>query len=211
MSRLLTALDREFYKRDTITVARELLGKLIVRNINGSRICAKIVETEAYIGDHDPASHSFGRITERNKIMYGPAGFAYVYFIYGNYYCFNAVTGSEGEGNAVLIRAAEIIEGKELALGYRKLNSGSHEIANGPAKLCIALQIDKKFNGHNITKKSELFVAEGENSIERNIISTKRIGISKGMELPYRFIVKGSPFVTKHRHNNFVHNSKNKS
>lgn len=210
MSRLLTALDREFYSRDTIIVAKELLGKLIVREINNSLICAKIVETEAYIGDHDPASHSFGRITERNKIMYGPAGYAYVYFIYGNYYCFNAVTGSEREGNAVLIRAAEIIEGKELALGHRKLTSGSHEIANGPAKLCIALQIDKKFNGHNLTKDGELFIAAGEEDGEREIISTRRIGISKGMDLPYRFIVKGSPFVTKHRHNNFVSNSKNK-
>jgi DNA-3-methyladenine glycosylase len=207
---LLTALDREFYARDTIIVAKELLGKLIVREINNGLICAKIVETEAYIGDHDPASHSFGRITERNKIMYGPAGYAYVYFIYGNYYCFNAVTGNECEGNAVLIRAAEIIEGKELALGYRKLTSGSHEIANGPAKLCMALQIDKKFNGHDLTNEGELFVAAGEETKKSDIISTKRIGISKGTDLPYRFIVKGNPFVTKHRHNNFVSNSKNK-
>jgi DNA-3-methyladenine glycosylase len=210
MSNTLKPLGRKFFARDTLKVAKELLGKSIVRKINNMQICAKIVETEAYIGDHDPASHSYGRITERNKVMYGPAGYSYVYIIYGNYYCFNAVTGKEGEGNAVLIRAGEITEGEDLALDYRKLSSGKHKIANGPAKLCIALQIDKRFYGHDLTKKSNLFIAEGEMVEDDNIITSERIGLSKGIEFPYRFFIKGSPFVTKHKYNNIISKSNNR-
>ena len=194
-------LSRKFFQRDTLTVAKELIGKYIIRKTKGISIWAKIVETEAYIGAHDPASHSFGRITERNKVMYGPAGFAYVYFIYGSYNCFNVVTGPIGEGNAVLIRAAEIIKGKRLAEKFRSFPASFADLANGPGKLCIALDIDRRFYGHDLTKSGELIIG-GKNIVASDeIICTPRIGISKGSELDYRFILKNNIFVTKHRLN----------
>jgi DNA-3-methyladenine glycosylase len=204
----LKPLPRKFYEQDTLEVAGKLLGKLIVRRCGESLIVGEIVETEAYIGDHDPASHSFGRITERNRLMYGPAGFAYVYFIYGNYYCVNAVTGREGKGDAVLIRAAQIIEGVSLASENRNWPVNAHEIANGPAKLCIALNIDKMLNGHDLTKTGELFIAEGSDVSGDKIIATNRIGITKGKEFKYRFIIKDNPFVTRHKLNRLSTNPK---
>ncbi len=198
-------LSREFFSRDTLIVAKELLGKFVIRNINGNTICALIVETEAYIGDHDPASHSFGRITERNKVMFGPAGFAYVYFIYGNHNCFNVVTGPKGKGNAVLIRACEITAGEKMAAQFRNYPRSKVELANGPGKLCVALGIDRGFYGHDLTRSSELIIG-GNNLIKQdNIICTPRIGISKGSELNYRFIIRDNMFVTKHRLNSITH------
>ncbi len=194
-------LSRKFYSRDTLTVARELLGKYVIRNIRGKVICGRIVETEAYIGDHDPASHSFGRITERNRVMFGPAGFAYVYFIYGNHNCFNVVTGPKGEGNAVLIRACEITSGEKMAAQFRNYPAKRTDLANGPGKLCAALDIDRRFYGHDLTKSGELIIG-GKDVIDNDKVTcTPRIGISKGSELNYRFIIKDNVFVTRHRLN----------
>ncbi len=201
MTALCEPLSRRFYLRDTLLVAGSLLGKFIVRRIGNKIIRAMIVETEAYIGDHDPASHSYGRVTERNKVMFGIGGTAYVYFIYGNHYCFNAVTGREGKGDAVLIRGAEIVEGAHIAAKFRKFPVNKYDLANGPGKLCEALCIDKSFNGHDLTRCSELFIAGGKKIPPATRIQTPRIGISKGSELNYRFIINGNPCVTKHAKN----------
>lgn len=194
-------LSRGFYAKDTVKVARGLLGKRIVRIFGGKLITGRITETEAYIGEHDPAAHSFGRVTPRNSIMYGPPGFAYVYFIYGKYFCFNAVTGPEGEGNAVLIRAAEITEGEEAARRLRNYRGFRHGIANGPAKLCMALGIDGSQNGTDLTAGGDLYIASGSSVKEEDIAVSARIGITKGAGLPYRFFVKGNPGITVHRFN----------
>lgn len=201
MTALCEPLSRKFYLRDTLLVAGSLLGKFIVRRIGNKIIKAMIVETEAYIGDHDPASHSYGRVTGRNKVMFGIGGTAYVYFIYGNHYCFNAVTGREGKGDAVLIRGAEIVEGSDTAAKFRKFPDDLHNLANGPGKLCEALCIDKSFNGHDLTKRSNLYIAGGKRIPPAVRIQTPRIGISKGSELHYRFIISGNPCITKHAYN----------
>lgn len=200
-------LRREFYLKDTTDTARELLGKIIVRKSGRHILSAKIVETEAYIGEHDPASHSYKKFTERNKAMYEAGGTAYVYFIYGNYYCFNAVTGDKGTGNAVLIRAAEPMEGIELMKKFRGNVRDIYELTNGPAKLCMALNIDRKLNGSDLTAGKNIFISEATGNIpvkKSEIVTTKRIGISKGADFPYRFFIKGNPFVTKHKFNNEI-------
>lgn len=198
-------VTRDFYENDTLFVARNLLGKLICRKVGKELIICRIVETEAYIGDHDPAAHSYGRVTERNRVMYGKAGFAYVYFIYGNYHCFNVVTGAEGCGDAVLIRAGEITCGIRTASSNRNYPVNITDIANGPAKLCIALEIDRSLNGHDLTKKGELFIAAGADIDEDMVLATRRIGLTKGVELNYRFIIRNDPHVTRHRHNRESH------
>lgn len=194
-------LSRRFYLKDTLSVAASLLGKIIIRKIGDAVIKAMIVETEAYIGDHDPASHSYGRVTGRNKIMYGIGGMAYVYFIYGNHHCLNAVTGPEGKGDAVLIRGAEILEGEEICSKLRNFPLKKHDLANGPGKLCDALAIDKSFNGHDLTRKGSLYIAGGKKIPPADRIRTPRIGISKGCDLHYRFIIDGNPCITKHAFN----------
>ena len=201
MTALCKPLSRKFYLRDTLLVAGSLLGKFIVRRIRNKTIKAMIVETEAYIGDHDPASHSYGRVTGRNKVMFDIGGMAYVYFIYGNHYCFNAVTGREGKGDAVLIRGAEIVEGAHIAEKFRRFPDNQNDLANGPGKLCEALCIDKSFNGHDLTRRSELYIAGGKKTSSAIRCQTPRIGISKGTELNYRFIINGNPCVSKHAKN----------
>jgi DNA-3-methyladenine glycosylase len=129
-------LGREFYARDTLTVARELLGQRLVRVMeDGQRLAGIIVETEAYIGEEDQACHASHGRTPRNAVMYGPAGFAYIYFIYGMYYCLNVVTEQEGFPAAVLIRAIEPTEGIPRMQAYRQ-GRPLHELTNGPGKLC---------------------------------------------------------------------------
>lgn len=194
-------LPRKFYLRDTVTVSKELLGKVIVRTAGSKIITARITETEAYIGEHDPASHSYKKITERNKVMYDKGGLVYVYFIYGNYNCFNIVTGKKGEGNAVLIRAAEPQEGTEAMKKFRGKIKNIHELTNGPAKLCMALNIDRKLYGEDASKNGSVFISEPLKIEKFEIVITKRIGITEGRDFPYRFFIKDNPFVTKHKFN----------
>jgi DNA-3-methyladenine glycosylase len=171
--------------------ARRLLGSHIERTIDGNTIKARIVETESY-DQTDAASHSFNGETQRNKVMFGPAGHAYVYFTYGMHYCLNIVTGQEGEGSAVLIRAVEIIQGEQhclrSAVGVNK--------ANGPAKLCQALGIDKAMDGHDLNEPPLKLVLN--NSLDdARITQTTRIGIRKAADAPYRFYITDSAAVSK--------------
>jgi DNA-3-methyladenine glycosylase len=180
---------------DAVEVAPRLLGCLLIRELeDGTRISGRIVETEAY-HQSDAASHSYKGKTPRTEIMFGPPGFVYVYFTYGMHYCVNVVTGPEGEGSAVLIRAIEPVEGIERM----RANRGGLEtiqLTNGPAKLCQALQIDKQLNGHDLhTLPLQLRVQPPIDASE--IVTTTRIGITKDAHRPWRFYVAGNPFISK--------------
>lgn len=189
-------LKRKFFAQSTLQVAQELLGKYLVLKQNGTLLSGKIVETEAYIGKDDPASHAFGRITPRNRIMYGPPGYAYIYFIYGNHYCLNFVTEKEGFPAAVLIRALEPSGGIEK-MSENRNSATAENLTNGPGKLCQALGIDKKFNGLDVTSGS-LFV-EDRNEEVFQIKNSTRIGVREGSDKKWRFYVAKNSFVSKIR------------
>lgn len=195
-------IEKSFFNRDTIKVAKELLGKLLFRKIGKNKyIIGKIVEVEAYMGDHDPACHAFQKTTGRSSTLYEEGGTIYVYFIYGNYYCFNIVTEKKGIGSAVLVRGVEPIEGFDFMKKFRPNVKNIYELTNGPSKFCLAFNIDKKYNGKKLSGNG-IFVAYPLKNEKINIVTTKRIGIVKGAELPYRFFIKDNPFVTKHKLNN---------
>jgi DNA-3-methyladenine glycosylase len=193
-------LNKSFYTRDTVTVAKELLGKHIFKKSGKGFLVAKIVETEAYLGDEDPACHAFRKITKRNEPMFENGGITYVYFIYGNYYCFNVVTESEGIGAAVLIRGVEPINGIAAMKRNRGIIHKDYDLTNGPSKFCLAFDIDKKDNKIDLTK-DKIFFAKYRKKEKIIINVAKRIGIREGAELPYRYFIKDNPFVTKHKLN----------
>ncbi len=200
MNKIYKPLNHSFYLSDTLEVAKNLLGKVLVKKVKNGLLAGKIVETEAYIGDHDPACHAYRKITNRSRILYQTGGTIYVYFVYGNYYCFNIVTEDEGKGCAVLIRALEPLEGIE----YMKDNRGSvkniYELTNGPSKLCLAFEIESDLNGKDITGSS-FFVSKPLTEKKFDIAVSKRIGINIGKEFMYRFFIKDNPFVTRHKFN----------
>jgi DNA-3-methyladenine glycosylase len=203
-----TPLPQSFYQRDTLIVAKQLLGKLLVRKTKNKILSGMIVEVEAYIGAHDPASHSYQRITPRNQIMYEEGGHAYVYFIYGSSFCVNAVAGREGNG--VLIRALEPVENIEQMMKNRNMGE-SINLTNGPGKLCEALSIDKKFYGTELfNKNSPLIICEYKKIKNEDISISKRIGLKVGMEFDYRFFVKDNKFVSRHKFNKSTVISSNK-
>lgn len=197
-------LNKEFFKRDTLSVAKDLLGKIIVKNDNGIIYKAKIVETEAYLGLDDRAAHTFGdRKTERNKIMYEDAGTVYVYQTYGIHFMLNFVTQDKNIPEAVLIRAIEPLnQFDKISLNrfgkiYNELTSYQKKnITNGPGKLTKALNIEKALNGNNLFNQS--FYVEDDNSIF-DIIIDKRIGIDyaqEAIDFPYRFYIKDNSYVS---------------
>jgi len=181
-------LPRSFYDRDTILVARELLGKLLVHTSGGVERLGKIVEVEAYLGPHDLAAHSSRGMTERNKVMFGPPGHAYVYFIYGMYYCMNVVTEREGHASAVLLRAIEPVK----------------NIANrtqGPGLLCRAMEIDRRLNGHDLLS-DDFYVAAPVRPERSVIIKGPRVGVDYARHWAkrhLRFYLRGNPYVSKPR------------
>lgn len=177
-------------------VAPRLLGSLLVKELDdGKRLVGRIVEVEAY-GQSDAASHSYKGRTPRTDVMFGPAGHLYVYFTYGMHYCCNVVTGPEGQGSAVLIRAIEPIEGAEIMLRNRQ-GRGGIELTNGPAKLCEAFHIDKSWNGHDL-RGSPLRLLIRDPVAATDIVQTTRIGISQARDLPWRFYLRGNPYISKH-------------
>lgn len=191
-------LKRSFYERDTALVAQELLGKIIVRVIDKDTILkGRIVETEAYMGMHDPASHAYGGKRIRNAPLYGPVGHAYVYFTYGMYYCLNFVSRAKDiPAGGVLIRAVEPLEG--IAYMEKKRHKHStHGLTNGPGKLTQALSINKDLNGIDVTKEGPLYVLDVPEIPANQIVTTKRIGISKAVDDLLRFYVEENQFVSK--------------
>lgn len=198
-------LAREFYNRDSLIVAKELLGKVLVHEIDGQKIFGKIVESEAYMGIEDKAAHSYGgKRTPRVEVMYGRPGFSYVFIVYGMYYCFNIVTSEEGNPQAVLIRAVEPIGGLDLMAQnrfkktYNQLTKSQIKgLTNGPGKLCKAFLIDKNLNGEDLCG-SKLYIEEGQ---EENftIVSSKRVGINYAEEAKdylWRFYIENNKYVS---------------
>mgnify|MGYP003765449295 CR=1 FL=1 len=199
-------LDRSFYERDTLIVARELLGKYIVHKIDGKEIIGRIVEAEAYKGAMDKAAHSYqNRRTNRTEVMFGPPGYAYVFLIYGMYPCMNIVTEEEGNPCAVLLRSIEPIKGLE-DMAKRRFNKTYDElskaqrinISNGPGKLCMAMDITLKDYGVDLCG-NELFICDGEKKEVFEIVEAKRVNIDYAEEAAdylWRFYIKDNPYVS---------------
>lgn len=195
-------LTSKFYSRpDVLLIARELLGKIIVTNFNGELTTARIVETEAYNGIIDKASHAYGgRRTNRTEVMFGPAGTAYVYLIYGIHFLFNIVTNKTDIPEAILIRGAEPLEGIDIMLRRTGKPKADFTLTKGPGNVSKALGIDKVHTGHSLFSK-ELYLAD-DGYIPTNIAATPRIGVDyAGADalLPYRFIIKDNKYVSGKR------------
>ncbi len=193
-------LPPSFYDRDTVIVARELLGCYLVHHEEEGTTIGRIVEDEAYIVG-DQAAHSYIGMTERNKVLFGPPGHLYVFFIYGMHYCANAVTRAEGRGEAVLFRALEPIKGIDLMQKRRRMDNLA-ELCNGPGKLTSALNITREQNGMSLTDSSvQIWSADSLPGPERltddDIVRTTRIGISKSRELPLRFYIRKSRYISR--------------
>lgn len=193
-------LPRDFYTRSSVlTVARELLGKLLVVPAGAKRVSGKIVEVEAYRGPQDRAAHSYGgRRTKRTEPMYGIGGTAYVFFVYGMYYQFNVVTNAADTPHAVLIRAVEPVEGIELMRERRGVRA-DRDLTNGPGKLCIALDIDRRLDGADLLD-SNVWLEKGEQIARSQIQRGPRIGIDyaeEWKEKPWRFWIRNNPFVSR--------------
>lgn len=190
----MSVLSKSFYARPTVEVAQDLLGCFLVHEINGQILIGKIVETEAYCGPMDPASHAFKK-TPRSAPMYGPVGHAYIYFIYGNHYCLNTVARAEHEkAGGVLIRAIEPIAGIKVMKKNRK-QKNEIILTNGPGKLTQAFGICKKYNQIDLTKKEQLYILKKEQS--EPTIASKRIGIKKAADKLWRFCIKANLWVSK--------------
>lgn len=186
-----------FYSRPTLEVARDLLGCAIWVKSGRSDLGGRIVETEAYIGEEDPACHAHRGRTARTGIMYGPAGFAYVYFTYGNHWMLNFVTEREGFPAAVLIRAIEPIEGITLMRRRRRVPR-DFDLTNGPGKLTSALRISGDDNGASL-QGPRFRVVPSRRKLHEPVATSGRIGVNEGFERPWRFFLEGNPWVSKYR------------
>lgn len=207
-------LARSFYLQGTLLAARALLGKTLVRRFDDGRIATgRIVETEAYTQD-DPACHAFRGLTKSNKTMWGAPGHAYIHINYGLHYCLNAVTAPEGVAEAVLIRAIEPQENARLLWrntfgeppeeptddgAFDTLARADRRLTSGPGKLTRALKVDRAFDGTDLTSAAgALFLADGDDDVpDAAVVTTTRIGITKGAGFPWRFYVRASPFVSR--------------
>jgi DNA-3-methyladenine glycosylase len=190
-------ISRTFYEQPTLAVARELLGKYLVRKHPDGKTVGRIVETEAYVGPKDLACHASRGHTARTEIMFGPAGYAYVYFIYGVYYCLNIVTEEVDHASAVLIRALEPVDGVEL-MKKRRRTEEVRNLASGPGKLCKAFAIDKALNGADACGK--VLYVEDRGDPTPKILARPRIGVDyagKWKDKRWRFLIRGNEFVSK--------------
>ncbi len=194
-SRQSRLLSREFFARDTVKVANDILGKQLVRVKGKARMTGRIVEVEAYRGSDDPASHAFRGPTPRNAPMFGEPGHAYVYFTYGNHYCLNVTTQVNGKPGAVLIRAIEPLKGLSV---MRRLRPNVPELAltNGPGKLTKALGIDKALNEVDMTRPGPLFIVDAEHA-GFEIARSARIGIREGKDRLWRFYISGNRYLSR--------------
>lgn len=184
-----------FYDRATEIVARELLGAVLEHRTAEGTVRGRIVETEAYLGPDDPACHAAAGLTERTRILHGPPGHAYVYFIYGMHWCFNAVTREAGHGSAVLVRALEPLSGLALMRRRREIDDDVG-LTSGPARLCEAFAIGRSQNGVRLDR-GPLRILQGLSVPDESVLVTPRIGIRKAADWPLRFLVKQNAFVSK--------------
>ena len=197
-SRLAPPLPQSFYDRETELVARDLLGAILECHTPEGLAAGRIVETEAYLGEHDLACHAAAGRTARTAPLYGPPGIAYVYFIYGMYWCFNAVTRAEHEPSAVLVRAIEPVRGLDLMRRRRPNVRRDTELTNGPGKLCLALGIDGRLNWKPL-QRPPLLIRAGEGVPDRDVVVTPRIGITQSADWPLRWYVRENPYVSGRR------------
>jgi DNA-3-methyladenine glycosylase len=191
----LRALPRSFYARSSLEVARDLIGRLLVRPLAHDILVGRIVECEAY-QEGDPASHSFRGRTERNEVMFGQPGHLYVYFTYGMHFCMNVVTGRHGEGSAVLLRAAEPVEGLEW-MRNRRGREDARLLCAGPGRLTQAFGIDRAHNGIDLVGGDVMFIARGTPVSDERLGESARVGVTVGMDRPWRYFEAGSPFVSR--------------
>lgn len=184
-------LGRSFYERPAIEVARSLLGKILVHEETAGRI----VEVEAYLGLEDPAAHASRGVTARTRVLFGPPGHAYVYFIYGMYECLNLVAEPEGRPGCVLVRALEPLAGLEVMRRRRPKAGSIEQLASGPAKLTMAMDITRRHNGADVTRGA-LTVRSPRGQSYLEIAATPRIGIRHAKDWPLRFLIAGNRFVS---------------
>ena len=205
MDKSANPLPRDFYSRDPRVVSRDLLGKILVRRQARKLLTARIVEVEAYLGQDDPAAHSASGQTPRNAVLFGPPGHSYVYFIYGNHYCFNVSCLPDGEAGGVLFRALEPLEGIEemaeargLAVDQGNGKADLRKLTSGPGRLAQAFGITReRDNGKDLTSlRSDLIIVE-DGFRPRRVEITPRIGITKAAEHPLRYIIAGNKFVSR--------------
>lgn len=198
---------KDFYNRSALDVAQDLLGKILVREVDGKILKGKIVETEAYIGSIDKACHAYnGRRTKRTEILYEDPGVSYIYFIYGLYHCFNVVTNKKDVAEAVLIRAIEPINELDYIsnIRYNKkydelTKAQSKNLTNGPSKLCLAYLLNKDLNAVKLYEKGAVYITD-DNNEDFEIVASKRIGIDYAEEAKdflWRFYIKGNIYVSK--------------
>jgi DNA-3-methyladenine glycosylase len=203
---MMQKLKRDFYNRNTLEVSKDLLGKYIVHVIDGEELISRIVEVEGYMGPGDKAAHSYGgRRTERNEVMYGKPGYAYVFAIYGMYFCMNVVTEEIEVPRAVLVRALEPVKGMERMSLYRygkdynELNNREIKgLTNGPGKLCIAMNITRADNGEDLCGNRIFLAEDGNENFE--IVESKRINIDyaeEARDFLWRYYIKDNKFVSK--------------
>lgn len=197
---LIERLPREFYARNTLTVARDLLGKRLVRTLEGTRLSGRITEVEAYVGEDDRASHASPGQTPRNTPMYGPPGFTYVYLIYGVHYCLNVVTDRAGFPAAVLIRAIEPLEGLTIMQARRGLQKPKYNLTRGPGRICQALAVDRRLNNRDLcAENAQLWIEDDLAIADTRIARSPRIGVRgdrKAVEVHWRYFIRDSRWVS---------------
>jgi DNA-3-methyladenine glycosylase len=194
-------LKREFYKRNLLIVARKLLGKTIIKKSGRKILSGKIVEVEAYHGNLDKASHAYNGKTKRNEVMFEEGGHLYVYFTYGAHFCANVVVGPKGRGIAVLIRAIEPLEGIDIMsrnrFGKKEISHREKlNLTSGPGKFCKAFGISKEHNGIDLTK-DKIYILNQPKLPDNKIGVSRRIGITRSVDLEWRFFIKDNPFISR--------------
>jgi DNA-3-methyladenine glycosylase len=194
-------LSKRFYRQEVLDVARNLLGKILVKADGEKILAGKIVEVEAYHGDFDQAAHSYGGKTKRNEIMFREGGCLYVYFTYGAHHCCNVVTGKKEQGTAVLIRAVEPVSGIDSMIKNRfgrKLKSEKEifNLTSGPGKVCKAFGFTRIHSGTDLTG-SEIFILNNRKIADEKTGVSRRIGITRSVDLPWRFFIKNNPYLSR--------------
>jgi DNA-3-methyladenine glycosylase len=187
-------LDKSFFSDDPSQVAQKLLGKILVKKSSKGILKGKVVETEAYYSKNDPASHFQIRPSAREFLREKPSGTIYVYFTYGNHWMFNVLAKGKDKSGGVLIRALEPMEGIDIMKKHRKVKKDT-ELTNGPAKLTRAFEINGSYNGKDITESEDIYFEDAEETTD--IVTTNRIGIKQGEDMPLRFYIKGNRFISK--------------
>ncbi|GAB3453143.1 DNA-3-methyladenine glycosylase [Kineococcus endophyticus] len=194
------SLDRSFFDRDVLVVARDLLGRVVRHTTGDGAVAVRLTEVEAYAGESDPGSHAFRGPTPRTRVMFGPPGHAYVYFSYGMHWCMNLVCGPEGTASAVLLRAGEVVDGLDLARSRRVAARREVDLARGPARLTQALGVDRALDGVDVCADGALAVFPGEPVGDADVVWGPRVGVAgAGAPTPWRVSLVNEPTVSAYR------------